>query len=311
MAHLWGQFCKIAVSEPKAVKEVIGESFEPPSKNSWTVIMRSGGSDKWVQKEAEDIDDMPRVIQEHISQAASEKVPLITVRNHQQLCGASGHVGTVSRNYCLMLVGAPKDGDVAAKALKELAASRVAYAQELVDMASADDAGGSEETPSEMLHIQPVRLTIGTPRWPWQEPGAGSTFSAIWHEAQRASMFVIELETKRIAAVKTKTLNDLFQQVAYEDLKFSELPEGVSVARAWPDPEASVRQEVMGLLTSKVGSVVTFLIVAAGAAVFPEISPAQSASGAAGVLFLFLIGYPALCRRFLAILTGGSWNFPF
>merc|ERR1740139_442742 len=103
-----------------------------------------------------------------IFKAVKEQVPDLTVRNHQQLCGEQGSGEQRTRNICLLLVDDSSDGARSAKALKDLKASSEAYAQELADLKSADE-GATEE----VFHIQPVRVSTSSSRWPWNPVAVG------------------------------------------------------------------------------------------------------------------------------------------
>eukprot|EP00929_Paragymnodinium_shiwhaense_P059783 TRINITY_DN29918_c0_g1_i1.p1 TRINITY_DN29918_c0_g1~~TRINITY_DN29918_c0_g1_i1.p1 ORF type:complete len:804 (+),score=232.23 TRINITY_DN29918_c0_g1_i1:75-2486(+) len=318
LAHRWGEFAGFTLTNAKAVQEGIDAAFPTPKSKEWSIITHSGNStSKPKIQVVSDLEHLPGAVAEHIAAVSEQRVPLLTVRNHQQLCGTSTF-GRAARRYCLFVVDVADGSPQIAKILAELESSRETYAQEMAELAAAEgggdgDAEDGEEGGSsgvEPLQIQPVRVFTGTSRWPWQPPGVGSGFSALWSEAKHAQVFLLEMETRRIAAI-TKSLVELYQQVAYEDLKLHDLPETLSLARALPDPEATLRREVMAVLTSAVGGLMAFVLVAVGIAIAPELSlPANGAAGGA-VFFLVMLMQPRLCRKVLAAFYGGGSTFPF
>lgn len=304
--HQWGEFAEFVITDKATAKGAISAYSEPRGNGVWTVLVDSGNAtlEHKVAVAKQGVEDVPAILEEHLAQAAIERLPLLTVRNYQQLCGAQGRAG---RTYCLLLVNQDEAGGGMAKKLAELASSRAAYAQELQELAASD----GDEAVGEAVHIQPVRLTTRTSRSPWSPPAVGPAFSTLWAEAKRAPVFLLELETRRIAIVKSSTLNELYAQVAYDDLKFNELPETLSLSRAMPDPEITLRREIIGSLTTGVGAVVSFLFVAGASAVAPEMSPLTGGISAGASLALIIAAWPALCRRFLGVLIGGAVPFPF
>jgi len=227
------------------------------------------------------------------------QAPPVTVRNHQQLCGASS-LGNAMRTFCVVLVDASES--VLAGALKDLNTSRATYSQEVQDLKSSEEDADAEaeEAP---FHIQPVRISTRSSRWPWQPAAAGPSFRALWSEAKWAPAFVLELETQRIAPVKQLgNLQDLYQNIAYEDLKFKELPEGLSLVRALPDPEAPLRRELSALISSPPAAILLFLLVAAAAAVLPELSVGAACAALAAAAGLLLSAWPWAFRRCFALL---------
>merc|ERR1719219_298972 len=112
-----------------------------------------------------------------------------------------------------------------------------------------------------------------TSRLPWGPSAAGPGFRGIRQAVKWAPVFVFELETSRIAEVKATVLTELYQRIAYEDLKFSELPEGLSLARGLPDPETSLRKDLMSMLLYPPSAILIFLLLAVVVAVVPELRP--------------------------------------
>jgi hypothetical protein len=300
--HQWGDFASFAVTDSTIAKAGLSD-YEAPGASSWTVHVDNGDKKhKAKVVVAKDIEEVPTVLEEQLSNLAVERVPLLTVRNYNQLCGSHGRAG---RSYCLLMVN--QDDNALTKNLNELSGSRAAYAQEQLDLA----AGDGDEGVTESVHIQPVRLTTKTSRSPWEPPAVGPAFSAMWSEAKYAKAFLLELETRRIAVVKSSKLDDISSQVAYDDIKFHELAEGISIMRALPDPEISLRREIIGTLTTGVGAVVSFLVVAVASAVAPEFSAMTSCISAGAFFAVTLVAWPALCRRVLSVLVSSGTPFPF
>mmetsp|Transcript_96825 Transcript_96825/g.298488 ORF Transcript_96825/g.298488 Transcript_96825/m.298488 type:complete len:570 (+) Transcript_96825:2464-4173(+) len=294
MAHAWAELVDFAAASPKLAKSVLGQEFTPADGVTWAFTSRAVAAGPNSRTDSiQELKEAPAVLQDVVTAAVKSQVPPITVRNHQQLCGASS-LGDAMRKFCLVFVDLP-DARIAG-VISELNASQSAYSQELLDLAS------SGEDAEEPFHVQPVRLATRSARWPWQPAGAGPGFSALWRETKRAPAFVIELETLRIAPVKLSNLKELYQQIAYEDLKFGELPESLSLVRALPDPETPLKREVFLLLSSPVSALPLFLLSAAAAAVLPELSLPAACASLAGALALLLSVWPWAFRRCFALL---------
>jgi len=283
---MWAELVEFAAADFKLAKDVLGQEFKPEDGAAWSLTSR-GTETKSIQ----DLKDAPNVLQDAVTVAVKSQMPPVTVRNHQQLCGANS-LGDVMRTFCLVLVDISDSHS--ADVLSDLNASQSAYSQEVLDLkASGEDA-------EEPFHVQPVRLATRSSRWPWQPAAAGPGFRALWSEAGRLPAFVVELETRRIAPVKI--LKDLYQQIAYEDLKFHELPETLSLVRALPDPETPLRRELSMLLSSPISALPLFLLAAAAAAVLPELSVAAACATLAGVYGVLLLAWPWVFRRSFALL---------
>eukprot|EP00928_Gymnodinium_smaydae_P071357 TRINITY_DN54974_c0_g1_i1.p1 TRINITY_DN54974_c0_g1~~TRINITY_DN54974_c0_g1_i1.p1 ORF type:complete len:756 (-),score=209.32 TRINITY_DN54974_c0_g1_i1:46-2214(-) len=310
VSHLWGDFARFAQATAAVAADVLGDAAVAPQRGAagpWVVYSATNGStaaSRPTASEPSDTERLPEVMQEAIARLAQMQVPLLTVRNYQQLCGTGQRL---ARTYCLLLVDDDSAG--ASKALSELEASRAAYAQELADSAVPDDEKIEDEDAapsSDAIDIQAVRVSTRTSRFPWVPPAAGPHFGSIWAEVKYSPMFLLELETRRVSEVKAKSLGNLYQQVAYDDIKLRELPEAVSILAAMPDAEASFRREFMAMLKTPLGTLVAYLFSAAVFAVAPELSLPMAGSLGAAVLSVFVVAYPPACRRFLALAVGGA-----
>lgn len=295
VSHMWEEFFDSAVSDARLVSETLGGKLKEGLKKapgSWAVAVTTAagaGADEEV-KVVEQLRDVQGVMQEMASRYVSLQAPHVTVRNYQQLCGAPG-----MRRFCLVLVDVA-DGPRVNSALEELGSSRASFTQEVAELRSAD-----EEATEEPFHIQPVRVMTSSSRLPWHPVAAGSAFSQLLAAADKAPAFVVELETRRIAAIRTSSFRELYQQIAYDDLKFTELPEGLSLARGLPDPETPLRRELLHLLSTLPGSLLAFLLAAAAIAIVPELSLAAAGASVAAAVTLLIVAWPIASRRCVAL----------
>jgi len=242
-------------------------------------------------------EEMEKVIQSHITVEA----PHLTARNHKQLCAA----GAASRTFCLLLVD--MSNEQVAKALKEVATSAVDYAKELAENREAEGVEeGSTPNVDEAFRIQAVQVTTSTSRFPGQPVAPGSEFFTAWAEVGHAPMFLVELDTQRVAAVKPSILGQVSQQIAYEDLKLKELPEDFNLPGIMPDPEVPLMRVALATLTAPIGALFTFVFVAAVAAVAPELEVPMLGAGAAGMMAVVIVVWPLAMRRTLALVVGGA-----
>merc|ERR1711862_871829 len=97
----------------------------PNATYGWALSYRLGGAGAEALETVHvtDLQGVPGALQELVARLGAKLAPAATVRNHQQLCGASGSM----RRFCLFLVDST-DASTGA-ALVELEASRSAYAQ--------------------------------------------------------------------------------------------------------------------------------------------------------------------------------------
>lgn len=297
LAHTWAEFCDIAVADAKQAAQALG--LKAPAKNSgWSIISSTGeeAGGKAVLA-VSDMKEIVNALKPAIERVVSSQVPVVTLRNHQQLCG-TGSLHS-KRSFCLMLVDTT-DKQSMASVVSDLNVSLSSYHQELLELGEAAEEG--EEQTEEQLHIQPVRIMTSSSRLPWQPAGASAPFFPVWSEANKAQAFLVELETRRIAAVRGTGMRDLYQQIAYEDLKFSVLPEGLSVAAGFPDPEVAFRRALQAMLSTLPGGTVAFLVAAVAYAVLPELPLATTGAAAAAAAAFLLVSWPVACRRFMMTL---------
>mmetsp|Transcript_48384 Transcript_48384/g.121953 ORF Transcript_48384/g.121953 Transcript_48384/m.121953 type:complete len:789 (+) Transcript_48384:110-2476(+) len=299
VAHMWDEFVSIGMADSQLVQQTLGNEFVARGKASgkgrpeatWTIAaqIHIGEGDLGETKGATSVETLVQKLQELITRAIIDQAPHITMRNHQQLCGGQG-----VRTFCLFMVDASEGGSISSS-MEELKASRVSFAQEVLELKSAD-----EEATEEQFHIQPVRVMTSSSRMPWLPVAAGSSFRSMWAEVDHASMFVMELETRRVAAVKTPSLRELYQQIAYDDLRFKDLSEHVQLVRGLPDPEVSLQRELAHCLSTAPGALAAFVLVATAIAILPELSLPTIVAISVAILGLALGSWPMATRRLIS-----------
>eukprot|EP00434_Breviolum_minutum_P022729 symbB.v1.2.020053.t3/scaffold1665.1/size106850/14 len=290
MAHVWEEFFNVASADAQAMVEVLGSDYAFDRGQTWALILR--GSDGAVSKEhVRNVRDMAPLIQDFISEEITRQAPVATLRNYQQLCGDSALTQGTSKTYCLILVDASVDET--AKALRELESSRKAYYQEVQELRNA---GEDSEEP---FRIQPVRVASSSSRLPWKPAAPGSSFAAVWAEASKARAFILEMESRKYAAVKTPSLNEIFQSIAYEDLKLEELHEdGPPLSRLFSDPETTLRREVSAFLST---TICAYVLVALVVSVAPELELLQLAVPLVVLVVVLMLASPTLNRKVISI----------
>jgi len=294
VAFEWAEFFDFASAESKLLTTAVSDEVARGKPDQWALTCRSLGGGVQT-KVITDLKEVPAKLQEMLSQSISHHAPAVTMRNYHQLCGSEQ---SSSRKYCLMLVNAAEDGAAVAGALDELNTSRATYAKEVQENeGTADEEGEATEGKEEAFHIQPLRIMTSTSRLPWLPAAAGPAFQTVWNEANRTQAFLLEYETRRIAAVRSSSLSELYQQIAYEDLRFHELPEDISLARAFPDPEAKLSRELRRVLTTFLGALVAFVFVAVAGAVLPELSLVSCIASLASIPVVLLLVWPLATRR--------------
>lgn len=293
MAHVWEEFFNVASADAQAMVEVLGSDYAFDRGQTWALILR--GSDGAVSKEhVRNVRDMAPLIQDFISEEITRQAPVATLRNYQQLCGDSALTQGTSKTYCLILVDASVDET--AKALRELESSRKAYYQEVQELRNA---GEDSEEP---FRIQPVRVASSSSRLPWKPAAPGSSFAAVWAEASKARAFILEMESRKYAAVKTPSLNEIFQSIAYEDLKLEELHEdGPPLSRLFSDPETTLRREVSAFLSTSLGAICAYVLVALVVSVAPELELLQLAVPLVVLVVVLMLASPTLNRKVISI----------
>lgn len=304
--HLWSGFFEVAAADTKDISEglkTLDVTVPAPDKtkkkgHTWAVMYVPAGDikEKVQVHNADDVKSVPESVEAVVYSALGKEAPLLTVRNHGQICGA----GAASRTFCLILVDMPDRAEVT-KVLEELARSREEYNKELAEQQESGEDGTTEEP----FNIQAVRVMTGSSRIPGQPFGPDGEFYTAWNEVGRSQMFVVEMETQRVAPVKASILSHLCQSIAYEDLKLKELPEGISLVRSLPDPEVPLQRVIFRKLTHPVGALFAWVLLAAVMAIGPELAlPVQLAAGGGGVVLILAV-WPLACRRLLALVLGG------
>jgi len=290
LAHMWEGYIEMAQTDPSTAQKALGDEFDP--KYDWLVALKGAAVET---KTVLDADLVAGAMQELIGRSMSPQAPAVTVRNYQQLCGSHG-----SRNLCLLLID---DDSRIPKALQELKTSRETYTQEVADLKQAelDDPSavesGEEGSTEETLNIQAVRVTSQSSRMPWAPIAFPRAFHGLWSEVEYSKAFLLDLENKRISAIKSKSFGELYQGVGYDDVKFRDVPEDFSFARAMPDPETSLRREFGKLFSTIPGIIIGYVLFSAMVSVFPELEPIQLVGGVSGGVALLTLVWPLMCRK--------------
>mmetsp|Transcript_26214 Transcript_26214/g.39850 ORF Transcript_26214/g.39850 Transcript_26214/m.39850 type:complete len:297 (-) Transcript_26214:169-1059(-) len=264
----------------------------------WSIALRqnatSGATGSAPEvKSASTLEKVLKQFQEVVWHSLSDRAPHLTIRNYGQLCGGAH---TAIRTYCCVMVDAADETKVK-EALAGLKASRLAFAQEALEIQnSGDEEGGEEEEP---FHIQVVQVSTSSSRLPWKPVAAGSGFNSLWSVVKKAPFFVFEAETRRLTPVWTASLGDLYQQIAYDDLKFSELPESHGFGALLSDPEAPLQREFSHFLATPLGAAGAFMLAALASAILPEFSWSTIGATAVGFAGVLLVSWPLLTRRCL------------
>lgn len=309
-AHLWAEFFSFTTADAKDAETALKEfGVEMPAADKkrghpWSVVYVPAGETKAhvTISSTDDARELGAKIEEVLQHGMGAEAAHLTVRNHQQLCGT----GSAARTFCLFLVDMPDNKQVA-KVLEDLATSRSDHAKEIAAEADAEGGGADEErTSEEPFRIQAVRVMTGTSRFPSQPVAVGRDFYTAWAEVNRSPMFLVELETQRVAAVKPAMLNQLNQQIYLEDIKFKELPEGFNLMRTFPDPEVPLVRVLFRKISSPAGAVLAFIMLAAVTAVAPELPVAQLAAAGGVALSLVVLAWPLACRKLLSLLMFGG-----
>lgn len=293
MAHVWEEFFSFASADAQAMVEVLGSSFAFDRGQTWALVLRGSGG-ATTKEHVRNVRDMAPLIQDFISEEIPRQAPIATIRNYQQLCGDKALAQGTSKTYCLILVDA--SAEETAKALKELESSQKAYYQEVQELRNA---GEDSEEP---FRIQPVRVASSSSRFPWNPAAPGPSFAAIWAEASKARAFIVEMETRKYAAVKTPSLNEIFQSIAYEDLKLEDLQEdGPPLSRLFSDPETTLRREVSAFLSTSLGAICAYVLVALVVSVAPELELLQLAVPLVVLVVVLMLASPTLNRKIISI----------
>lgn len=290
VANSLSEFFDTATADSAEALKALGVG--PAQGDSFALLMSRGG-DAPLKRSVADLEDVAGTFQQMAAGVVGSMAPHATLRNHHQLCSAGG-LGQATRSFCVVLVDAGETEASAARTAMDQ--SQVEYAKELLELQAAE---GSEDEPQEPMHVQLVRVSTGTSRLPWKPAGVGPFFAQLWREVKYSPAFVLDLETRRVAAVKPKNLGEIFQQIAYEDLRLGELPEELPLSRVWADPERGFRRELLAALSTKIGAAAALLLFATGAAVVPELSLLTSGAAVGSLTALLLASWPSLCRRVL------------
>merc|ERR1712107_10870 len=149
------------------------------------------------------------------------------------------------------------------------------------DLQDSDAEGVTDEP----IHVQVVRVASASSRDPRVPPGVTAAFHKVWATAGRGSWLLLDLASRRVAGTKATDFGHLYQQVAYDDIKFVDIPDGIAVASIMPDPEESFTHELRRVFfSSPPFALLSLVIFAALAAVLPELPLAKAAAFGASIL---------------------------
>mmetsp|Transcript_39573 Transcript_39573/g.91363 ORF Transcript_39573/g.91363 Transcript_39573/m.91363 type:complete len:759 (+) Transcript_39573:57-2333(+) len=295
-AFQWTNSVDCALIDPQLAKSALKLEV-PESSKARMFLAAKGSSGAVVTQGVTSVQDLSVGLRSHFSRLSTEIAPYLTVRNYEQLCTPEGD----KRTYCLIMIDS--SDSAATKAVIELADSHAAYLQDVHELKKSSEEDGGEEATEELFAVQAVRVSTGTSRLPWLASAARwPAFGAMWQEVGRAPAILLELETRRVAPVKSPTYGNVFQSIAYEEVHFKELPETVSLRASMPDPELPFRRELSKVLGSVPGALISFLILASMVAVLPELPLPNAVACVAGLFAVVLLVWPAACRRFIAVL---------
>eukprot|EP00747_Dinoflagellata_sp_TGD_P168140 gnl/TRDRNA2_/TRDRNA2_193848_c0_seq1.p1 gnl/TRDRNA2_/TRDRNA2_193848_c0~~gnl/TRDRNA2_/TRDRNA2_193848_c0_seq1.p1 ORF type:complete len:756 (+),score=189.67 gnl/TRDRNA2_/TRDRNA2_193848_c0_seq1:82-2349(+) len=305
LAHVWAGFIQFGNAEFAVVEEALDREFHVHKKMSqgWVIHAQAYQDAPVLRAVLKKSEEVAPALQDLIAQTVSTMAPHLTVRNYQQLCapepvGKAKDEEKVSKTYCLVMVDA--DEATLAKKVDELSSSRQAYATELKELRES----GSETT-EEMFQIQPVQISTSTGRWPWAPAAANIAHLPLAQlGGSLPATFLIDMDGKKVATVKSSSVSDIYQNIAYEDLKLTELDEdGPNVARVFSDPESSLYSEVRRALTTIPGALGGYILLVVAVVLLPEFSLPVAGVFAAAVLGLLLGLWPGFCRRFVGIVV--------
>jgi len=303
LAHMWAGSFEFASTETKFAAGLFSLSDKPDAR--WQVAVRAGADSPQDVVAVKDEHELVSAARSAIARVMGNRAPYVTVQNYQRLCGA-GVLGEAVRTFCLVLVD--QSDEQAAAAVKHVKQSSAAYAQELNEIREASDSG--EDVVEENFHIQTVRITTAPSRFPWQPPTAKDFgFRQFWGELGNPPIFVLELDALRVAPLKISLLDAVYQQIAYEDLKFTELGENTQWLRIFPNAQKRFKVELREVLATLPGALAAFLLLAVFVAVLPELSLASMGVTLALASIVLLLVWPFACRRFFATFTPASVSF--
>lgn len=277
----------------KPLKELVGSDGGPILVGRHGDVSKLGPEVDKLKEVCPEIDVLAREV-------TAASAPFLTLRNHDQLCSERQTGERATRNICMVMVDmGPAD---ITKALSELKQSRENYEAELADLKASSE----EEVEETIPDIQAVQLTRSAPRWPSDPPAVGKVaFNEIMdHVGIYSGMFLLEFGSNK--GIKCPSnLKEVYQKLAYEDLKLEDIPEHLRNPTAWiPDPEESLKVALMRTLSTFSGAFVAFVLVLGLVAVMPELPTEQQAAAAGGIALLILIIWPPAFRSFVGTFTG-------
>eukprot|EP00746_Dinoflagellata_sp_MGD_P162652 gnl/MRDRNA2_/MRDRNA2_90298_c0_seq1.p1 gnl/MRDRNA2_/MRDRNA2_90298_c0~~gnl/MRDRNA2_/MRDRNA2_90298_c0_seq1.p1 ORF type:complete len:764 (-),score=202.95 gnl/MRDRNA2_/MRDRNA2_90298_c0_seq1:112-2403(-) len=307
-ALYWNDLVDIASVNAKLAKDLLGSSvkgLDTPLKqlvasDGGPVLVGRFGDVTKLGPESDKLKEVCPEIDVLAREVTANSAPFMHLRNYDQLCSERSTGEKATRNICLVMVDMGA-ADVT-KALGDLKKSRENYEVELADL----KANSEEEVEETMPDIQAVQLTRSSPRFPSDPPAVGKVaFNEIMdHMGIYSGMFLLEFGSNK--GIKTPSnLKEVYQQLAYEDLKLEDIPEHLRNPTAWiPDPEESLKAHLMRTLSTFSGAFVAFVIALGVVAIFPELKPEQQAIAGGGIAVFILLIWPPAMRSFIGLFTG-------
>lgn len=307
-ALYWHDLVDIAKVNAKLAKELLGNDVKGLDQPLKQLVASDGGpvlvgryGD--VVKLGPEVDKLKEVcpeIDKLARDVTANSAPFLTLRNQDQLCSERYQGEAATRNICMVMLDmSPAD---VTKALAELKQSRENYEAELADLKASSE----EEVEETIPDIQAVQLTRSSPRWPSDPPAVGKVAfnELVEHVGITSGGFLLEFGSNK--AIKCpSSLKEVYQKLAYEDLKLEEIPEHLRNPTAWvPDPEESLKAQFFRTLSSISGALVAFILTLGAVAVLPELPTEQAAGAAGGASLFILLIWPPAFRSFVGFFTG-------
>lgn len=189
-------------------------------------------------------------VEDVVSELVETRVPFVTQTSLELLCQSR-----YTRRYCLFLT----DSTVHDQVLQDLKASRRAYLDELGELRQNEDIMDVEEE----FWIQPV--------YAGNLPDSLRKVDPSFFPPLASPAVLVEIETSRYAEITVKGFTELYQSVAYEDLKLEQIPEDWSLFKALVNPSEEVVTQVRYIFSSTTLLLAFVVVLVVLAVLLPEI----------------------------------------
>jgi hypothetical protein len=171
------------------------------------------------------------VVEDVVSELVETKVPFVTQTSLELLCQSR-----YTRRYCLFTT----DSSVHDQVLQDLKTSRKAYLDELGELRQNEDIMDVEEE----FWIQPV--------YAGNLPDSLRKVDPTYFPPLASPAVLVEIETSRYAEITVARFTELYQSIAYEDLKLEAIPEDWSLFKALVNPSETVMNQIRYIFSSTV-----------------------------------------------------------